>query len=102
MESLKTTRPLVLVIYLIHNLPNIPPPFLHAFYNSAKSVTIISVVWLEHDLCKDPAMPPTQAANKKRQQKIENENSAFNSYLLICVGIGAVLVQLGLVESRKK
>ncbi len=47
-------------------------------------------------------MPPTQAANKKRQQKIENENSAFNSYLLICVGIGAVLVQLGLVESRKK
>ncbi len=53
-------------------------------------------------MCKDPATPPTQAANKKRRQKNENENSAFNSYLLIGVGIGAVLVQLGLVESRKK
>jgi hypothetical protein len=49
-----------------------------------------------------PATPPTQAAKKKRRQKTKNENSAFNSYLLICVGIGAVLVQLGLVESRKK
>jgi hypothetical protein len=45
--------------------------------------------------------PTTHAANKKRRQKNENENSAYNSYFLICVGIRAILVQLRLVESRQ-